>query len=142
MPASERGFEEVLPATNHRSSPTTARRKTRFVVSSGRMSSGGCEGSDEGRDSLNFICAGANIEYVPVPVRSGRCSPSWRISRIRFRYWYSSCAGWDAVLEVPFVDASLTDSAAWEGVITGSMAVILIVLGRCVKFRDGVRVRR
>ena len=31
------------------------------------------------------------MESVPVPVRSGRCSPLSRMSRTRERYWCSSC---------------------------------------------------
>lgn len=31
------------------------------------------------------------MDNVPVPVRSGRDSPSARMRRIRFKYWYSSC---------------------------------------------------
>jgi hypothetical protein len=46
---------------------------------------------------VNFICGGKGIEIVPVPVRSGRCSPFWRMSRIRLRYWYSSCGGFAGV---------------------------------------------
>lgn len=64
------------------------------------MSSAGAEGSDEGLESVNFICAGKQTAYVPVPVRSGRCSPCSRISRIRSRYWCSSWEG--SVLTVPF----------------------------------------
>jgi hypothetical protein len=36
-------------------------------------------------------CGGAKRESVPVPVRSGRCSPDWRMRDMRSRYWYSSC---------------------------------------------------
>ena len=67
--------------------------KTRFVVRRGSTRVGGEEGSGDGRERANFSCAGAKIEYVPVPVRSGRCSPVVRISCMRLRYWYSSCAG-------------------------------------------------
>lgn len=34
------------------------------------MSVGGCEGSDDGRERENLSCAGAKMEYVPVPVLS------------------------------------------------------------------------
>ena len=47
---------------NQRSSANTARRKTRFVVSRGRM------GVPVGEVRVNFNGAGANIERVPVPV--------------------------------------------------------------------------
>ena len=33
------------------------------------------------------------MERVPVPVRSGRYSPSERMRRMRFRYWCSSWVG-------------------------------------------------
>ena len=61
MPAALSGREDVLPAMNHRSSAITARRKTRFVVRRGRMSSGVLDVGD-GRERLNFICAGAKME--------------------------------------------------------------------------------
>lgn len=51
-----------------------------------------------GLDSEKRSCGGAKIEYVPVPVRSGRCSPSLRIVRMRFRYWCSSWEGLDGVV--------------------------------------------
>ena len=56
MPASERGREEVLPEMNQRSSAMTARRKTRFVVRSGRM------GEPVGVDSENLRGRGAKRE--------------------------------------------------------------------------------
>ena len=72
MPASESGVEDVLPEMNHRSSAVTARRKTRFVVRSGRIETKSREesGSSDvrGRESVNFIGIGANTAYVPVPV--------------------------------------------------------------------------
>ena len=87
------------------------------------MSSGGCEGSGEGRERANFIWGGAKIEYVPVPVRSGRCSPSRRMSRIRSRYWYSSCTGLLAVGAGLSDGVSLAGTEACdEGVMTGSTA--------------------
>jgi hypothetical protein len=103
MPASDNGREEVLPEINQRSSAMTARKKTRLVVRSGRIGVGGRLGSDEGRERENRSGRGANVESVPVPVLqgevntvscgknlqpylSGRCSPSFRIYRIRSRY--------------------------------------------------------
>jgi hypothetical protein len=56
MPALERGREEVLPETNQRSSATTARRKTRFVVRRGRM------GVPAAEDRENFKGRGAKRE--------------------------------------------------------------------------------
>jgi hypothetical protein len=47
---------------NQRSSPITARRKTRFVVRRGRI------GFPSGEVRENFMGRGAKIEYVPVPV--------------------------------------------------------------------------
>ena len=94
MPASDSGLEEVVPATNQRSSVVTARRKTRFVVSSGSIGmrvfgSAGVAGL--GFDREKRSCGGAKRERVPVPVRSGRCSPVSRMRDMRSRYWYSSC---------------------------------------------------
>ena len=60
---------------NHRSSAMTARRKTRFVVSSGRTGIGSAVGSSAGPERANFSCAGAKIEYVPVPVLCQSCEP-------------------------------------------------------------------
>jgi len=97
MPASERGIEEVLPEMNQRSSAITARRKTRLVVSRGRIGMAGCVGSEEGRERANRRGVGAKKERVPVPVLqealvadcevnegdlsylSGRCSPSFKM---------------------------------------------------------------
>lgn len=62
MPAAARGREEVEPEMNQRSSPITARRKTRFVVRRGRM------GVPEGEVRENLRAAGAKRENVPVPV--------------------------------------------------------------------------
>lgn len=62
MPAAERGREEVEPDMNQRSSARTARRKTRFVVRSGRI---GVPAEDVRE---NFRGAGAKREMVPVPV--------------------------------------------------------------------------
>jgi hypothetical protein len=61
MPAEERGWEDVLPDMNQRSSAVTARRKTRFVVRRGRIRVGGAEGSveEDGFERENFSCAGA-----------------------------------------------------------------------------------
>lgn len=106
IPASDRGLDVVHPDTNQRSSVVTARRKTRLVVRRGRTgirSPVGEEGS--GLDRLKRSCGGAKRDNVPVPVRSGRCSPRWRMSLIRWRYWSSSCgcladvdhAGFDGV---------------------------------------------
>jgi len=68
MPASLRGFEDVEPEMNQRSSAMTARRKTRFVVRSGRMGMGGCDGSSADLEREKRSWFGANMEYVPVPV--------------------------------------------------------------------------
>ena len=57
------------------------RRNVRFVVRRGRVLSA--------REKRRF--GGAKIERVPVPVRSGRMSPVARTSRMRLRYWSSSC---------------------------------------------------
>jgi hypothetical protein len=62
MPASERGREDVLPLMNQRSSAMTARRKTRFVVSNGRM------GVPDEVERESFKGGGAKVERVPVPV--------------------------------------------------------------------------
>ena len=63
MPWSWRVLAEVLPLMNQRSSAMTARRKTRFVVRSGRMRL-----LSEGLERVNFSCGGAKMEVVPVPV--------------------------------------------------------------------------
>lgn len=68
MPACESGTEDVLPEMNQRSSATTARKKTRFVVRSGRMGIGGPGGSAEGREREKRSGGGAKRERVPVPV--------------------------------------------------------------------------
>lgn len=117
MPAADSGSEEVLPEMNQRSSARTARRKTRLVVRRGRMGVGGAVGSvveEEGLEREKRRAGGAKRERVPVPVlgvaregqydiarrwgvveglgyRSGRCSPLWRMLRMRWRYWCSSC---------------------------------------------------
>jgi hypothetical protein len=62
IPAAASGSEDVEPETNHRSSPMTARRKTRFVVRRGRT------GVPVGEESSNLSGRGANRERVPVPV--------------------------------------------------------------------------
>ena len=93
MPAEDSAAECVEPAMNQRSSPMTARVKTRFVVRRGRIGVGGEEGVREGLDRANFICGGNGTAMVPVPVRSGRCSPVVRMERIRLRYWCSSWVG-------------------------------------------------
>ena len=51
-----------------------------------------------------------------MPVRSGRCSPFERMSRIRLRYWYSSCGG----IVVGFGDLVVV----WEGFV-GSVGGVL-----------------
>lgn len=95
MPADERGLELVHPEMNQRSSVVTARRKTRLVVRSGSTATWADEeeeedeGSSEGEDGLerlNRSWGGAKSESVPVPVRSGRCSPRESMSRIKLRY--------------------------------------------------------
>lgn len=90
------------PEMNHSSSAMTARRKTRFVVRRGRIGIGSCSSSLllGDFDSENRSCGGANIEYVPVPVRSGRCSPWARMVRMRFKYWCSSWEGFEGVIVV------------------------------------------
>lgn len=82
-----------MPEMNQRSSARTARRKTRLVVRRGRIGVYGSSDVVEGLEREKRICGGAKIERVPVPVRSGRCSPSARMWRIRFRYWCSSWVG-------------------------------------------------
>ena len=52
---------------------------TFFVVSNGKQSF----------LKLNRICL-PNTDKVPVPVRSDLSLPLWSMSRIRFKYWYSS----------------------------------------------------
>lgn len=47
---------------NQRSSAITARRKTRFVVSRGRIR------EPSGLERENLSCLGAKMEHVPVPV--------------------------------------------------------------------------
>ena len=56
---------------NQRSSAMTARRKTRFVVTSGSTGIGGDDGSDEGREREKRRAGGAKRESVPVPVLCG-----------------------------------------------------------------------
>jgi hypothetical protein len=93
LAASLRGRDEVLPSMNQSNSAITARRKTRLVVRRGRTGIGSAFSSFEdgfGLQSENRMGGGAKIESVPVPVRSGRCSPWSRIVRMSFRYWYSS----------------------------------------------------
>lgn len=68
IPCSERGFDDVDPATNQRSSAIRARRKTRFVVRRGRIGVGYSEGFGDGRESEKRSCGGANMDSVPVPV--------------------------------------------------------------------------
>jgi hypothetical protein len=78
----------------------------------------------EGRDNANFICAGKGIARVPVPVRSGRCSPFSSMSRIKVRYWCSSCAG--LLGAVGFVVGGalcFAVSLGGSGVTTGSSAL-------------------
>ena len=120
MPAAERGVEVVLPEMNQRSSVVTARRKTRLVVRRGRMgireSEEGLEGWGLEREKRSW--GGAKRESVPVPVRSGRCSPRERMSRIRLRYWCSSWLGFGGaqVLEsvsVPFNVALACSLMKW-----------------------------
>lgn len=77
---------------NQRSSASTARRKTRFVVRRGKTGIGSPP-SGFGFEREKRNCGGAKIDCVPVPVRSGLCSPSERIVRIKLRYWCSSCEG-------------------------------------------------
>jgi len=52
IPASDKGLDDVQPDTNHSSSVVTARRKTRFVVRSGRI--GIRESESEGESGLGF----------------------------------------------------------------------------------------
>ena len=106
------------------------------------MRSTGCEGSEEGRERANFIWVGKGMAYVPVPVRSGRCSPFWRMSRIRERYWCSSCAGLlgDMVLMGGGV-LCFTVSLAGSGVITGSSALGGIVIAVGEEALRGVAVK-
>jgi hypothetical protein len=64
---------------NHRSSSATPRQKTRFVVRRGK----------EVRRSKRMWVP--NLPMVPVPVLSPLRTPVSRMSRIRFKYWYSAC---------------------------------------------------
>lgn len=83
----------MLPEMNQRSSARTPRRKTRFVVRRGRIGirSDGEDGEGFEREKRSW--GGAKRARVPVPVRSGRCSPVVRMERIRLRYWCSSWEG-------------------------------------------------
>jgi hypothetical protein len=58
IPCSDSGRDDVEPEMNQRSSAMTARRKTRFVVRSGRT----------WLARLNRRLGGAKREMVPVPV--------------------------------------------------------------------------
>lgn len=78
MPASERGRDEVEPATSQRSSAMTARKKTRLVVRRGSTGIGCDEGSGEGREREKRSAGGAKRECVPVPVL---CEGKHRIDR-------------------------------------------------------------
>lgn len=138
MPAALRGALDVDPDMNQRSSARTARRKTRFVVRRGRtgmISELGSEGS-EGLERANLSCVGAKREYVPVPVRSGRCSPVSRISRSRERYWCSSWWGSEEgavgilleLLVVSGVSASSVLGAGVEFEACGGGEVAVVVL--------------
>ena len=141
MPAAASGSEDAEPEMNHRSSPITARRKTRLVVSRGRI------GVPVGEESSNLRGRGAKRERVPVPVLqlsarglmcwkpiylSGRCSPVSRISRIKSRYWCSSCL---SSLVVPGarsttfgVMRAAASGSISEGAIAGSCALVLYML--------------
>src|SRR5262245_56546713 len=92
-PRSDKWRALVSPATNQRSSSTTARKKTRLVVRRGK--------TGWRREKRSW--GGAKKERVPVPVLSGRDSPVSRMCWIRLRYWCSSWLGgllfvWDAGL--------------------------------------------
>mmetsp|Transcript_71159 Transcript_71159/g.163090 ORF Transcript_71159/g.163090 Transcript_71159/m.163090 type:complete len:285 (-) Transcript_71159:256-1110(-) len=80
MSLSLRRLALVAPETNQRSSSATPRQKTRLVVSSG---------NDSRRLNRSEH---PNLEMVPVPVRSPFRTPVAMMSRIRFRYWCSSCS--------------------------------------------------
>lgn len=64
--------------------------KTRFVVRR-VIPAWGLLRAQEMVVTKRIACEGANMEYVPVPVLSNRCSPFSRMSRMKLRYWYSSC---------------------------------------------------
>lgn len=70
----------LIYLTHQRSSSTTARQNTRFVVNNGNW-----------LRKLNLSWA-PNILIVPTPVRSPRVTPSFNISWIKFRYFSSSCS--------------------------------------------------
>lgn len=63
MPWADKVWAEVEPDMNHSSSAMTARRKTRLVVSRGRIS---LLSDVDDRENLNG--GGAKIDLVPVPV--------------------------------------------------------------------------
>lgn len=116
IPASERGLEVVQPEMNQRSSVVTARRKTRFVVRRGRMGRRSLVGEvGSGLERLKRSCGGAKRESVPVPVRSGRCSPWDRMERISDRYW---CSSWEA-------DCGVGEEALGAGVSCTALAFSL-----------------
>jgi hypothetical protein len=76
MPASERGRDEVEPEMNQRSSAITARRKTRLVVSRGRIGVGGPP-LGQGREREKRRGGGAKMESVPVPVLGAVSQNKW-----------------------------------------------------------------
>lgn len=119
MPAALRGSEDVEPETNQRSSAITARKKTRLVVKRGRI------GSCKGVDRENFRGVGANIEQVPVPVLSGRCSPFSRISRMRFKYWYSSWLGSAFVSGIGIIEPGTSPVTGLDVVTEGAMVSLV-----------------
>ena len=49
---------------------------------------------------------GAKMDIVPVPVLSGLVAPVFMTSRIKFRYWYSSCEELEPFASAP-LDADM-----------------------------------
>lgn len=79
----------------------------------------------EGLEREKRICGGAKIERVPVPVRSGRCSPSARMRRIRFRYWCSSWVGsWGMGWGVVVVVVVGWGVDSWVGRVSAEGAIL------------------
>src|SRR2546430_1990905 len=74
-PRACRSFTSELPARNQRSSATTDRKASRFVVTAGNP-----------RERSKRIIS-PNTARVPIPVRSARSSPSSSAFRRMSRYW-------------------------------------------------------
>ena len=79
-----------------------------------------------GFERAYFCWGGKGIARVPVPVRSGRCSPFWRMSRIRFRYWYSS---WGLLVGGEWT---------FDVVLAGSKSAAAPFIELCSRFADDI----